>query len=109
MDPNEYQRFTNTTAIYPHEQSNSKVIRAMYCALGLTGEAGEVADKIKKWHRDGEHSALDIIKELGDVCWYIAQLCEVLDIGFADVLDKNVAKLKSRQNRGKISGSGDDR
>lgn len=108
MDINDYQSKARETALYPSEHGLT------YCALGLTGEAGEVADKIKKIIRDkgGVVSADDRIalaKELGDVLWYIANLSFELNLALDFVAKKNVDKLASRKSRGVISGSGDDR
>ena len=99
-----YQDFTDTTAIYPPAKALE------YLALGLTSEAGEVAGKIKKYIRDG--TALDhdaVVAELGDVLWYIAQFASAFDIYLSDIAEENVNKLKDRQKRNVIQGSGDNR
>lgn len=81
-----------------------------YMTLGLTGEAGEIANKAKKVIRDGkELDREDMIKELGDCLWYVAGLASVLGIDLHDIAEINIAKLKDRQNRGVIGGSGDNR
>lgn len=82
--------------------------------LGLVGEAGETADKIKKILRDkgGRATSEDreeIIKELGDVLWYVANVANYLDVSLSEVAEKNINKLTSRKSRGKISGAGDNR
>ena len=82
--------------------------------LGLTGEAGETADKIKKILRDknGEISKEDrdaVCKELGDVLWYLASIARYLDLPLSEVAEKNVSKLEDRYQRDKIHGSGDER
>lgn len=107
----EYQKFCKTTAIYP---DNTKL---MYPALGLTGEAGEVANKIKKLVRDGvpkDPNDLAAVKEqiaaeIGDVLWYCAALASDLDVSLGRVAKDNIDKLTSRKERGKIGGSGDNR
>ena len=99
----DYQDFAETTAIYPEDKALE------YLALGLTSEAGEVAGKVKKLVRDGEMSVEDLAKELGDVVWYVAQLCTELDLYFSEVMGLNVEKLSDRLVRGKIGGSGDNR
>jgi NTP pyrophosphatase (non-canonical NTP hydrolase) len=109
MNLQEYQDFALSTAIYPNKGEN-----LIYPVLGLCGEAGEVAEKLKKIIRDKEGvvSASDIDeieKELGDVMWYIAAICHELDITMNGVIDANVSKLKSRQERNQIHGSGDNR
>lgn len=104
MNFNDYQKLAKTTAIYPKEAS------VYYPALGLAGEVGEVCEKIKKHIRDGrELDKEDLTKELGDVLWYLAALSSDLDITLDDVAQKNYDKLKSRQERNVLHGSGDNR
>ena len=100
MELTDYQISALETAVYP-EQYN-----IIYPALGMTGEAGEVADKVKKVIRDNNSQ---FTEEIGDVLWYCAVLAH--DIGFSleEVGRMNIDKLKSRQKRGKLSGSGDNR
>ena len=105
----EYQDWT-VTAMYPHAETGN-VEELMYLALGLVGEAGEVANKVKKLFRDGDNQDLrtELAKELGDVMWYMGRLSSVLDVDLTETLAKNVAKLESRKARGVITGSGDNR
>lgn len=82
--------------------------------LGLVGEAGEAADKVKKIIRDkggraDEEDRLAIAKELGDVLWYVANVARYLDLSLDEVAAMNIEKLSSRQRRGKIHGEGDER
>ena len=82
--------------------------------LGLTGEAGETADKVKKIIRDkegkfSEEDKREIVKELGDVMWYLAGIARYLDVDLSEVAEGNIEKLASRKQRGVISGSGDNR
>ncbi len=78
--------------------------------LGLVGEAGEVAEKIKKLLRDETRfTNADIIKELGDVVFYATALSNYFGSNLQGILDTNVEKLDSRQERGVIQGSGDNR
>lgn len=102
----EYQRFTATTAIYPKHQATN------YLGLGLVSEAGEVAGVLKKWIR-GDYSTKvaqeKIIKELGDVLWYVARLADEQNIPLVNVFTANMEKLQSRQEKGVIKGDGDDR
>ena len=83
-------------------------------ALGLTGEAGELADKIKKVYRDKggvfkQEERVAIVKELGDVLWYLTRLGATLGFSLEQIAEINVEKLADRAKRGKIGGSGDDR
>ncbi|MFA5754741.1 MAG: nucleoside triphosphate pyrophosphohydrolase family protein [Candidatus Paceibacterota bacterium] len=105
----EYQEEARKTAIYPNKDSNF-----IYPTLGLVGEAGEVAEKIKKVIRDddgvvSEEKRAEVTKELGDVLWYIANLSKELSISLEEVASKNIEKLQSRQQRGELHGSGDNR
>ena len=78
--------------------------------LGLVGEAGEVAEKVKKLIRDNTKvNRDDIIKELGDVAFYLTALANYFDGSLEEVLDVNVAKLDGREKRGTLRGSGDNR
>ena len=109
MKANEYQTGALQTAIYPNMGQNF-----IYPALGLVGEAGEVAEKVKKIIRDGDGTLTDpdrekIAKELSDVCWYVAVLAYELDFTLEEIMQLNLDKLRSRQERGVLSGSGDNR
>lgn len=109
MNFQEYQELASTTAIYPDKGNN-----LYYPTLGLCGEAGEVAEKIKKVMRDnnGEVSiekTADLMKEIGDVLWYIAALCEELQVDMETVAILNIKKLQQRQADNKLKGSGDNR
>ena len=102
MTFDEYQEFARLTAIYPED------VKVVYPTLGLCGEAGEVAEKIKKHMRDGR-SLVGVGLELGDVLWYISALADDLGITLEEVAQANIDKLASRMERGKLGGSGDDR
>lgn len=78
-------------------------------ALGLCGEAGEAAEKIKKYFRDGALDNAAVIKELGDVLFYVTALANHLGYDLQAVMDQNVEKLNSRKQRNQLQGSGDDR
>mgnify|MGYP001577277861 CR=1 FL=1 len=105
----EYQKESKKTAIYPNVGNNY-----IYPILGLLGEAGEVANIIKKIQRDGrgiitqEHKDR-LKKELGDCIWYCAQIASELNLQFEDIASENLKKLFSRMERGVLQGSGDDR
>lgn len=105
----EYQKESRKTAIYPDKDNNF-----IYPTLGLSGEAGEIAEKIKKVLRDkkgivDEETKGEISKELGDVLWYVAQIATELKLSLDKVVLKNIEKLNSRKERGKLQGSGDNR
>jgi len=109
MDFDNYQIEARKTAIYPNKNKNF-----IYPTLGLVGESGEVAEKIKKILRDKNglldyESKIALKKELGDVLWYLSNLCNELDFSLNDVAKVNLEKLNLRLSSGKISGSGDDR
>jgi len=109
MRLDDYQTWTINTAIYPDAGTGS-VGELMYLGLGLAGEAGELANTIKKIYRDGDQSKRqDAAKELGDVMWYAARLAEALGVKLEDLLQENHDKLTSRQQRNQLGGSGDDR
>ena len=99
----EYQEEASKTAIYPEQY------KIVYPALGLAGESGEVAEKVKKHIRDGVLNIDDLKKELGDVLWYLAAIASDLGLNLDDVAESNLQKLRSRQARGVIGGSGDNR
>ncbi|MFM1901460.1 MAG: hypothetical protein RLZZ216_2036 [Cyanobacteriota bacterium] len=109
MDLNGYQQAARTTARYPDVGHNP-----IYPTLGLAGEAGEVADKVKKVLRDAdgcfdEQIREDLKLELGDVLWYVAQLASELGLSLESVAAANLEKLSSRAERGMLGGSGDRR
>ena len=94
MTLNEYQKLAMRTA-------NPKCKNLSNVGLGLAGEAGEAADLIKKHLHHGHDLDKDhLAKELGDVAWYIALGCEVIGIGFEEVLQRNVDKLRARYPEG---------
>ncbi|MEK7189827.1 MAG: nucleoside triphosphate pyrophosphohydrolase family protein, partial [Patescibacteria group bacterium] len=104
----EYQNKAKITALYP----NHGKCEFIYPTLGLVGEAGEVAEKVKKIIRDdgGKVSVLkkeELKKEIGDVLWYISQLSLELGLPLEEVAKSNIEKLYSRLERNKIHGDGD--
>jgi NTP pyrophosphatase (non-canonical NTP hydrolase) len=108
MELAEYQKLSRRTAEYPRDAWLA------YPALGLAGEAGEVAEHAKKAIRDdggqvSEERRAAMAKELGDVLWYVAQLASELKLDLDEIAQANLDKLLSRQRRGVLSGSGDDR
>ena len=104
-----YQLESRKTA--KHVQTDHAII---YPTLGLTNEAGELAGKVKKIFRDkeghiSEEDRQALKSELGDVLWYLAQLCTELDLTLEEVAAHNLEKVLSRQARGTLSGNGDNR
>lgn len=105
----EYEREVVRYAKYPSKGRNM-----VFTTLGLAGEAGEVADKVKKVIRDHKgrltSEAREAIRlELGDVLWYLCMCCHELGVTLTDVADANLSKTRSRRNRGTTVGSGDYR
>ncbi len=105
---NDYQEAALSTAIYPNDGKIS------YLALAICGEAGELADKVKKVLRDkkGQFYNADltaIALELGDILWYGANLAKVLGFDLSEIANLNIEKIKGRVRRGTIHGNGDNR
>lgn len=109
MNMNEYQASARTTACYPTEG----LMGLLYPVLGLAGESGEVAEKVKKViRRNGEFDAdvkLQIARELGDVLWYVANLAHELGYDLDTIARMNIDKLADRKERGVVKGEGDHR
>lgn len=108
MDFQKYQKAVKDTAIYPPECGLA------YTALGLAGEAGEVANKVKKVYRDSKGLICfddigKIADELGDVLWYVAAVANEIGHSLDGIASRNIEKLLSRKERGTLSGSGDNR
>ena len=100
----EYTKFVQSMKVYPEKHA------IVYPALGIAGESGEVSEKVKKWMRgDKELDKAELVKELGDIMWYITSLADDLGYSLQQVIDTNVAKLKSRKARGVQKGDGDNR
>ena len=109
MELSEYQKRSRVTAVYPNAGSN-----LTYPALGLCGEAGEAAEKVKKAIRDdrGEltpERRAALAAELGDVLWYVAQLATEAGLDLDSLAQENLEKLLSRRERNVLQGSGDTR
>lgn len=109
MELNEYQKKAKSYAIYPESY------RITYPALGLSGEAGEIANKVKKLIRDEynkedfEQKKIDIAFEIGDVLWYCATLAQDLGVSLSVIAAQNLDKLEDRKQRNAIQGDGDNR
>ncbi|HLB50964.1 MAG TPA: nucleoside triphosphate pyrophosphohydrolase family protein [Patescibacteria group bacterium] len=109
MNFEEYQKKSRVTAKYPDAGNNY-----IYPTLGLAGEAGEVAEKIKKVIRDkggqiNDETRNEIKKELGDVLWYVSQMATEIGLSFDDIAESNITKLYDRMERGVLKGDGDNR
>jgi NTP pyrophosphatase (non-canonical NTP hydrolase) len=109
MELSDYQALSRRTATYPRAGDDMT-----YPALGLCGEAGEVAEKVKKTIRDDGGVLSDerrdaLARELGDVLWYVAQLATEAGLDLEQIAEDNLEKLLSRHERGVLRGSGDDR
>lgn len=109
MEFSDYQKKSHQTAVYPVIGQGF-----VYPALGLAGESGEVVEKVKKIFRDQQGIVNDeqrqaIAKELGDVLWYLAQLATEFELDLNLIAEDNLIKLLSRQQRGQLQGSGDNR
>lgn len=121
MNFSTYQSVSRKTAIYPRPdvterytviyagddvKAGAALIPVMYCALGLTGEAGEVAEQIKKSWRNNmqitEDRRAKIADELGDVLWYVSNLATELGLDLEDIASKNITKLQQREKEGKL-------
>lgn len=116
MKLDKYQDLARRTAIYPNQGAVPGLI---YCALGASGEAGEIANKVKKIMRDEGVAHLigqvaperiaAIKKEIGGTLWYLANLCAEMGISLNDVARENLEILADRAARGALQGEGDDR
>ena len=109
MHFSDYQKKSRETVVYPDKDNNF-----IYPTLGLVGEAGEIAEKVKKIIRDSggvvsDEKREELKKELGDVLWYLAQLATEFKLDLGDIADTNIEKLRSRKERGVLQGSGDNR
>lgn len=105
-----YQQFTRTTAVYPKDKAIE------YVTLGLAGEAGEIANKVKKLLRgdpryagDPQITNEDLAMELGDLLYYVARFADEIGYPLAEIAAMNVGKLRARQQAGTLKGSGDQR
>ena len=110
MTLDEYQKQALTTVISCGDDFKDLT----HWVLGISGESGEIADKLKKIIRDQNgvvtsENKTELAKEVGDVLWYLAVLAEHLGVSFEEIAQGNIAKLRSRQARGAIGGSGDNR
>jgi len=110
MTLDEYQKEALVTAIF----SGNELKDLSHWVLGVSGESGEIAEKVKKIIRDfdghvSDETKVELAKEIGDVLWYLAVLAKHLGVNFDEIGTGNIAKLRSRQARGVIQGNGDNR
>lgn len=110
MTLEEYQKQALTTVI----ASDNEFRDLLHWVLGINGEAGEIAEKIKKIIRDkdgivSDEDRAELAKEVGDVLWYLAVFAHHLGVPFDEIAQKNLDKLQSRKKRGVLQGSGDNR
>ena len=112
----EFDEYQKKAAKYDLSDATSdlKAVGFIEKVLGLVGEAGETADKIKKILRDKDGKVSDedralVVKELGDTLWYIASIARYFDISLSEVASGNIEKLESRRQRNKLHGEGDER
>jgi len=104
VELDDYIEFVKSTKVYPEKNA------IIYPTLGIAGESGEIAEKVKKWLRgDKELDKKELIKEAGDVLWYITSLADDLGYSLRDVFYYNIEKLQSRKERGVQKGDGDNR
>jgi len=107
MKNEEYQKSTNSTAIYP------KHIEEEYLMSGIAGEVGELVSKYAKRLRKGSNIDREYVDgiagELGDILWFVSQLCNYHHLSLSNVMESNINKLKDRKQRGVIEGDGDKR
>lgn len=111
MELNDYQKLTQSTAVYPNKGAFEGLV---YASLGMTGEAGEFCNKLKKVMRDdkmtiNELAMIRLKDELGDVLWYVAAVAAELGVKLDDIAKDNIAKLANRYANGTLHGSGDTR
>ncbi len=105
MELNEYQKESRKTKMYPEKLEGG----IYYSTLGLCGEAGELANKVKKIARDNNFDKEGIKGELGDILWYVASVAEEIGYSLDEIAASNLEKLNKRKQEGKISGNGDER
>lgn len=113
MTADEYQVQAITTAYVDPKHMGTLMEKTIW-AMGVGGEAGEVVEKWKKIvaYKEGKVTQEDtdeLAKELGDVVWYVAVMANSLGLSLDDIMQRNLNKLASRQERGTIKGRGDNR
>jgi NTP pyrophosphatase (non-canonical NTP hydrolase) len=110
MKFDEYQKRALATVL----TTDDKFKDLLHWVLGINGESGEIAEKVKKIIRDkngqvSDADKQDLAKEIGDVLWYLAVFADQLGVSLDEIAQKNLDKLQSRKQRGVLGGSGDNR
>lgn len=122
MNFQEYQKLTAKTAIYPKEAKtiDGEIRSLLYLTISLAGETGELANKVKKFVRGDiaynngsdkltSKAMFELEAEVGDVLWYLSELCSTLGLDFSQTAYNNIQKLQNRQAHNTIRGDGDIR
>lgn len=110
MQLDEYQDQVQRTAIFPDELPEFLETEQVYTVLGQAGESGEIGEKLKKAIRENDSSYIeDMRDEVGDVLWYLSQVCEEFGWSLEEIAEDNLTKLQDRQERDQLTGEGDDR
>lgn len=110
MHMDDYQEAAESTAIFPNELPDFVEVGQVYTVLGAGGEAGEVEEKLKKAIREDDPQYIeDMRDEVGDTLWYLSQVCEEFGWSMETIARENIEKLTDRQERGALTGEGDDR
>lgn len=107
MDVKKYENFMATSKVYD-------CLPIVYPVLGMNGEAGEAAEKVKKCLRDnngvfGGQIKVDIMRELADVLWYIWATADDMGYTLEDVMEIGIEKVEKRQKTNTVHGAGDNR
>ena len=111
MKMNKYQEQAHTCSLRQFHRQEPHIRGLLHALFGLSAESGEVSAILQK-HFRGDTVELDkgkLQSELGDVLWYLAEVCTHLDLRLEQVANENLKKLRSRKKRDKLRGSGDDR
>jgi len=110
MKLNDYQRGAASTAIFPNELPSFIEVGQVYVVLGEGGESGEIQEKLKKAIREEDYEYVQEMRgEVGDTLWYLSQVCEEFDWSLEQIAQENLTKLSDRQERGQLTGEGDNR
>jgi NTP pyrophosphatase (non-canonical NTP hydrolase) len=110
MELDDYQEEAEETAVFPYELPEFLNTGQVYVVLGCAGETGEIEEKLKKAVREEDEKYITEMRyEVGDVLWYLSQICEEFDWSLEQIAEENLAKLQDREERGQLTGRGDNR